>query len=238
VLRGHEGAVDAVAISPDNHWLVTASVDRTARLWDLTAKNPAASPVVLRGHEKEVSAVAISPDNHWLLTGSQDQTARLWPLQINDLIELARVTVGRNFSVDEWQLYFPGQPYHQTFAQYQGQTTKYASIPNMATDFQRHIGQANAKNFFSHLTPTKKLELIKRNIQNVLFQLLEVRGPHPKLRRSGCATSLRENPWSMITLTSSQILYNLGRLHSPRASTRNTSVNDPASDHGFWRKPC
>ena len=162
MLRGHEDAVDAVAISPDNHWLVTASVDRTARLWDLTAKNPAASPVVLRGHEKEVSAVAISPDNHWLLTGSQDQTARLWPLQINDLIELARelarVTVGRNFSVDEWQLYFPGQPYHQTFAQYQGQTTKYASIPNMATDFQRHIGQANAKNFFSHLTPTKKLD--------------------------------------------------------------------------------
>jgi len=30
---------------------------------------------------------------------------------------LARVTVGRNFSIDEWQLYFPGEPYRKTFAE-------------------------------------------------------------------------------------------------------------------------
>jgi WD40 repeat protein len=30
VLRGHEGQVTAVAISPDNHWLVTGSADKTA----------------------------------------------------------------------------------------------------------------------------------------------------------------------------------------------------------------
>ena len=40
---GHKGAVNAVAISPDNHWLVTASWDNTARLWDLGAKDPTAS---------------------------------------------------------------------------------------------------------------------------------------------------------------------------------------------------
>ena len=39
------------AISPDNHWLVTGSQDKTARLWDLSAKDPAANPVVLRGHD-------------------------------------------------------------------------------------------------------------------------------------------------------------------------------------------
>ena len=42
VLRGHEGTVLAVAISRDNHWLVTGSADNTARLWDLSAKDPAA----------------------------------------------------------------------------------------------------------------------------------------------------------------------------------------------------
>ena len=42
VLRGHEGVVYAVAISPDNHWLVTTGRwDKTARLWDLRAKDPA-----------------------------------------------------------------------------------------------------------------------------------------------------------------------------------------------------
>ena len=40
-----------MAISPDNRWLVTGSYDKTARLWDLSAKDPAANPVVLRGHE-------------------------------------------------------------------------------------------------------------------------------------------------------------------------------------------
>jgi WD40 repeat protein len=115
VLRGHENVVNSVGISPDNHWLVTGSDDRTARLWDLRAKDPAASPVVLRGHKGFVKAVSISADNHWLVSGSWDGTARLWPLQVKDLIDLARVTVGRNLSASEWQLYFPGKPYQKTF---------------------------------------------------------------------------------------------------------------------------
>jgi hypothetical protein len=72
-----QSAPSALAISPDNHWLVTGSEDHTARLWDLRAKDPAASPAVLRGHEGEVYAVAISPDNHWLVTGGSDGTERL-----------------------------------------------------------------------------------------------------------------------------------------------------------------
>ena len=36
-------------------------------------------------------------------------------------------------------------------------------------EFQRHTAQDNAKAFFSHLTPAKKLELEKRNIQSVLI---------------------------------------------------------------------
>jgi WD40 repeat protein len=79
VLRGHKGWVWAVAISPNNHWVVTGD-SNTARLWDLSAKDPAANPVVLRGHEGLVRAVAISPDSHWVVTGSYDGTARLWDL--------------------------------------------------------------------------------------------------------------------------------------------------------------
>jgi hypothetical protein len=43
------------------------------------------------------------------VTGSLDKTARLWLLQMKDLLDLARTTVGRNFFADEWQLYFPGE---------------------------------------------------------------------------------------------------------------------------------
>jgi conflict system STAND superfamily ATPase/WD40 domain-containing protein len=114
VLRGHEGAVLAVAISLDSHRLTTGSSDHAARLWDLTAKDPS-NLLVLRGHEGYVGAVAISPNNHWLVTGSSDKTARLWLLQVNDLIDLARAKAGRNFTADEWQLYFSGEKYRKTF---------------------------------------------------------------------------------------------------------------------------
>src|SRR4029077_19188503 len=64
-----------------NRWVVTAgSDDRTARLWDLSAKDPAANPVVLCGHEGAVSAVAISADTRWGWTGSADKTAGIWCL--------------------------------------------------------------------------------------------------------------------------------------------------------------
>jgi WD40 repeat protein len=106
ILRGHGGEVNAVAIS--DRWVVTAgseaevaerkiTVDRTARLWDLSAKDPAAIPVVLGGHQGGVARVAISPDNHWLVTAGGDftvleeerpvtvhDTARLWDLTAKD----------------------------------------------------------------------------------------------------------------------------------------------------------
>jgi hypothetical protein len=49
------------------------------------------------------------------VTGGFDCTARLWPFQVEDLIDLARITVGRNFTAEEWKLYFPGEPYRKTF---------------------------------------------------------------------------------------------------------------------------
>jgi WD40 repeat protein len=104
-----------VGFSPDNRWLVTGSSDGMVRLWDLTAKDPAVGPVVLRGHENAINAVGFSQDYRWLVTGSSDKTARLWLLQTGDLISLARTTVARNFSFDEWLFYFPSKPYQQTF---------------------------------------------------------------------------------------------------------------------------
>lgn len=103
-----------MAVSPDNRWLVTGSADATARLWDLTAPDPAAASVVLRGHEEEIKTVTFSSDSRWLVTGSGDGTGRLWTLRLDELMTLACRTAGRNLSRAEWEQYFPGDEYRQT----------------------------------------------------------------------------------------------------------------------------
>jgi protease II len=116
VLRSQGEVVHAVTISPDNRWLVTGCGDGTAQLWDLSAKDPSADPEILHSDKNHsVWKVAISPDNHWLVTVSDNATMRLWLFSVNDLIDSARAIAGRNFTADEWKLYFPGESYHKTF---------------------------------------------------------------------------------------------------------------------------
>lgn len=95
-LAGHQGAITNVAISADSRWIVTGSVDNTARVWDLTAENPAAAPRVLIGHKGAVSSVAISPDSRWIVTAGQhpDMTARVWDLTAENPAAKSRLLSG------------------------------------------------------------------------------------------------------------------------------------------------
>jgi len=77
-LRGHRGAVKAVAFGP-GATLASAGEDGTVRLWDARAGKPLGKP--LRGHGSEVRSVAISPDGRVVASGSKDRTIRLWDVR-------------------------------------------------------------------------------------------------------------------------------------------------------------
>src|SRR5438128_9360852 len=73
--EGHTRVITSAAFSPDGRWVVTASKDRTARIWEVKTGREV---VLLRGHADAVSAAAFSPDGRWVVTASEDRTARVW----------------------------------------------------------------------------------------------------------------------------------------------------------------
>jgi hypothetical protein len=85
VLGGHTGEVYSVVFSPDGERILTASADKTARLWDRDGK-PLAT---LQGHTNQVRSAVFSPDGGRILTASYDKTARLWDRDGKPLATLA-----------------------------------------------------------------------------------------------------------------------------------------------------
>jgi WD40 repeat protein len=115
----HEWPVADVAISDDSRWVTTVTGEDTrfpsqrgwrARVFALDSGEEAS-----RLEQPEaLTDVDFTPDGRWLLTAGWDQSAALWPWLVEDLIASACERLPRNFGVDEWQRYFPDEPYRCT----------------------------------------------------------------------------------------------------------------------------
>ena len=80
-LVGHHGDVRTLAFNRDGSALVTASADRTARVWTLVglAAGKVPNSVVLAGgHSAALSSARFSPDGLRVVTASPDNSVRVW----------------------------------------------------------------------------------------------------------------------------------------------------------------
>ena len=77
ILKGHEALVWDVAITPDGQTAVSASDDKTLKVWDLAMGKCRAT---LKGHSQYVWGLAITPDGQTVVSASGDYTLKAWDL--------------------------------------------------------------------------------------------------------------------------------------------------------------
>lgn len=94
VYVGHSGPVYSASLSPDARFLMTASEDKTARLWSLETNS---CLVAYKGHNYPVWDLAFAPLGIYFATASHDRTARIWSC---DQIHPLRILAGHLSDVD------------------------------------------------------------------------------------------------------------------------------------------
>src|SRR6185369_1305224 len=76
-LQGHTHDVTACAMTPDGRHVVSASYDKTLKVWELASGREVAT---LQGHTDAVTACAVTPDGRHVVSASADHTLKVWEL--------------------------------------------------------------------------------------------------------------------------------------------------------------
>ncbi|KAJ8085534.1 hypothetical protein PM082_004352 [Marasmius tenuissimus] len=80
-LQGHQNSVYSVAFTPDARGLISASLDKTLKYWDVSNRNRLNESLCTMnfvGHKDYALCVAISRDGECIASGSKDRGVRLW----------------------------------------------------------------------------------------------------------------------------------------------------------------
>jgi WD40 repeat protein len=77
-LVGHDGMVTACVVTPDGRHIVSASEDKTLKVWDLESGRALAT---LESHADKVIACAVTPDGRCIVSASWDGILKLWDVE-------------------------------------------------------------------------------------------------------------------------------------------------------------
>ena len=89
----------SAVFSPDGKFIVTASCDKTARVWDAKTGKAVTEPLK---HESTVNSAVFSQDGKYIVTASRDNTARVWEfIPLKEVIEKYRNDPEHDWSLTE-----------------------------------------------------------------------------------------------------------------------------------------
>ena len=83
-LNGHSSYVYSTCFSRDGKYIVSASNDKSIKIWDKETCNLIST---LNGHSSFVKSVGISYDSKYIVSGSADKTVKLWDKETCNLLE-------------------------------------------------------------------------------------------------------------------------------------------------------
>lgn len=141
-LKAHRRAVNSITFSPDGKLFVTASSDKTARVWSAETGELVAE---LNGHTDVVNSAAFSLDSELIITASNDGTARAWEAKtgasIRELLGHRGLVLVAMFAADASVAFTVGDD--KTMRSY----SKYSFVPfGIILDTARHeIEKENLK---------------------------------------------------------------------------------------------
>ena len=78
MLQGHTDMVFSISISRNDLYIVSASNDKTIRIWDRRNK---IQESILVGHDGGILGVAITSDDQYIISSSNDRSVRIWNFQ-------------------------------------------------------------------------------------------------------------------------------------------------------------
>jgi WD40 repeat protein len=112
IQKGHELAVLGVAVSSDSNHVATTSLDKSAKLWEISTGREVRS---FLGHEMGVTCVTFSADGKVLLTGSNDKSIRLWDVTTGKALFTHRaIDYITDVEIDPHQRFFVYAGYNTT----------------------------------------------------------------------------------------------------------------------------